>query len=135
MGISPHGGAILFSGIYSGSISDSKLTKECGAVYFDEIEHKIMSDRRFSIQELCIVRGVTFNKPKQKENDQFAERDAATNFDIAATRIHVERFIGRVCTWGILNSVCPINRIDTLSSWQTLVHIVNLTIPPLINII
>ena len=44
-----------------------------------------MSDRRFSIQELCAVRGVTFSKLKQKENDQFAERDAAINFDIAAT--------------------------------------------------
>ena len=135
MGISPHGGGIIFSRIYPDSISDSKLSKECGAVYFVENEQKIMSDRRFSIQELCAVRGVTFSKLKQKENDQFAERDAAINFDIAATRIHVERFIGRVCTWGILNSVCPINRIDILSSWQTLVHIVNLTIPPLINII
>ena len=35
-------------------------------------------------------------KTKQKEIDQFMEVDVATNFDIAATRIHVERFIGRV---------------------------------------
>ena len=44
------------------------------------------------------------------------EMDVAINFDIAATRIHVERFIGRVRDWGILNSVCPINRMDILSS-------------------
>ena len=135
MGISPHGGGIIFSRIYPDSISDSKLSKECGAVYFVENEHKIMSDRRFSIQELCAVRGVTFSKLKQKENDQFAERDAAINFDIAATRIHVERFIGRVRTRGVLNSIFPKNRIDILSSWQTLADIVNLTIPLLISII
>ena len=80
-----------------------------------------MSDRGFSIQKLCAVRGITLNSPKQKENDQFAERDIATNFDIAATRIHGERFIGRVRNWGILNSIWPINRIGILSTtWQTL---------------
>ena len=42
-----------------------------------------MSDRRFSMQELCVVRGITLNRPKQKENDKFAKRGVATNFDIA----------------------------------------------------
>ena len=91
-----------------------------------------MSDRGFSIQELCAVKGIMLNRPKQKENDQFAEADIASNFDIAATRIHVERFIGRIRDWGILNSVWPINRMDILSStWQMLGHIVNLTMPPI----
>ena len=53
VGISPHRGGILFSDIFSGSISDSKITKECGAVCLVEREHEIMSDRSFSIQELC----------------------------------------------------------------------------------
>ena len=57
------------------------------------------------------------------------EVDVATNFDIAATRTHVGRHIGRVRNGGILNSVWPINRMDILSStWQTLAHIDNLTI-------
>ena len=116
VGIFPLRGGILFSDIYPGSISDSKLTEECGAVCFVESEHEIMSEHGFSIQELSAVRGMTLNRPKQKENDQFAERDIATNFDIAATRIHVESFIGRVCNWGILNSIWPINKIDILSS-------------------
>ena len=33
------------------------------------------------------------------------EVNVTTNIDIAATRIHVERFTGRVRDWGILNSV------------------------------
>ena len=40
VGISPHGGQILFSDIYPGSISNSKLTGECGEVYFVESEHE-----------------------------------------------------------------------------------------------
>ena len=96
-----------------------------------------MSDRGFSIQELCALGGITLNRPKQKDNDQFSEIDVASNFDIAATQIHVERFTGRVCNWGILNSVRQINQIDILSStWQMLAHILNLTLPPIVyNII
>ena len=58
----------------------------------------------------CASQNITLNRPKQKENDQFMGVDVATNFDTAATRIHVERFI------------------DILSStWQTLAHICNFT--------
>ena len=60
------------------------------------------------------------------------EVNVTTNIDIAATRIHVERFTGRVRDWGILNSVQPINKMGIFSSaWQTLAHIVNLTNPPI----
>ena len=64
-----------------------------------------MNDCGFSIQELCASRGIALNRPRQKENDQFMKIDVSTNFDIATTRIHVERFIGRVHEWGILNLV------------------------------
>ena len=36
----------------------------------------------------------------------------AANFDIDATHIHAERFIGRVRDWSILNAVWPFQRID-----------------------
>ena len=93
--MSPHGEEILFSDIYPGSISDSKPTEEFHAVYFVESEHQVMSYREFSIQDLCVVRDITLNRPNEKRNDEFAERDVATNFDIAATGIHVERHTGR----------------------------------------
>ena len=121
-----------FSDIFPGSISDSKITEECGAVYFVEQEHEIMSDRGFSIQELCASRGITLNRPKQKENDPFMEVNVATKFDIAATCIRVTQFIGRVRDWDILNLVHPITRMVIFSStWQTLAYIVNLTNPPI----
>ena len=87
-----------------------------------------MSDRGLSIQELLVVRCITLNGPTQKENGQFADRDVATNFDIASSRMYVALFIEREGNWEILNSILPINRIGILSStWQTLAHIVNLT--------
>ena len=66
VGISPHGGGILFSDILSGSISDSKITEECGAVYLVEQDHEDMSHHGFSIQELCASRGIPLNRPKTK---------------------------------------------------------------------
>jgi hypothetical protein len=132
IGISPHGGGILFSDIYPGSISDSEITEKSNTLLFVEKDHEIMSDRGFSIQDFCAAKGVSLNRPKFKDSDQFTQGDVAKNFDIAATRIHVERFIGRIRDWGIMNTVWPINQIDILSStWQMLGHIVNLTMLPI----
>ena len=132
IGIAPHGMGILFSDIYPGSISDSEITEKSGTMLYVEEEHEVMSDKGFSIQDLCAIKGVFLNRPKQKDGDQFNEADVQKNFDIASTRIHVERYIGRVRDWTILNKVWPLNRMDMLSStWQTICHIVNITMPPI----
>ena len=132
IGIAAHGMGILFSDIYPGSISDTDITEKSGALQYVEEEHEIMSDRGFAIQDLCAIKGVYLNRPKQKDLDQFKQSDIQQNFDIASTRIHVERFIGRVRDWSILNNVWPLTRMDLLSStWQMLCHIVNITMPPI----
>ena len=65
-----------------------------------------------------------------ENNPQFSETEVANNFDIAGTRIHVERVIGRVRNWNILNNVQPIQKMDLLTSkWRNLCHIVNLLFP------
>ena len=43
---------------------------------------------------LDIKKRVYLNRPAQKDSDQFSQSGVASNFDIASTRIHVERFIG-----------------------------------------
>ena len=91
-----------------------------------------MSDRGFAISELCAEKGVYHNRPAMKMSDQFEPADVADNFDIAATRIHVEGFIGRVRDWSILNPVWPMQRLDILNcTWQMLCHIVNIVMPPI----
>ena len=91
-----------------------------------------MSDRGFAVQELCSIRGIFLNRPKQKDEDQFSQQEVHRNFDIASTRIHVERFIARVRDWRILNKVWPMNQMDLLSPvWQMLCHVVNLVLPPI----
>lgn len=127
IGISPHGSGLFFSDIYPGSISDSCITEKVGVLEWVEHGNEIMADRGFSIQEYCSGKGVYLNRPAQKSGPQFTEAEVAANFDIAATRIHVERYIGRVRDWSILNAVWPIQRIDLLAStWQVICHIVNM---------
>ena len=121
------GWELFFSDVYPGSISDSEITSKTDILSYVEESHEIMTDRGFSIQDLCAEKGITLNRPKQKEN-----ADTQRNFDITATRIHVERFIGRVRKWKTLNDIWPLNRIDMLTCvWQMLCHTVNLTCPPI----
>ena len=130
IGIAPHGMGIIFSDIYPGSISDTEITEKTGVLEYVNEGHEVMTDKGFSIQDLCAIKGVTLNRPKQKEADQFSQPDIMRNFNIASTRIHVERYIGRVRNWKILNNIWPMNRIDLLSfTWQMLCHTVNLVFP------
>ena len=132
IGITANGMGVFFSDVYPGSVSDSKLTEVSGVLHNVRAEHEIMADRGFAIQDLCACKGIFLNKPDQKSNPQFNPMEVSKNFDIAATRIHVERFIGRVGEWSILNHIWPIQRMDLLSStWQTFCHIVNLKMPPI----
>ena len=64
---------LLFSEVYPGSISDSEITEKAGALNFVQEEHESMSDRGFSIQELCAIKGIALNRPKQKDSDQFSQ--------------------------------------------------------------
>ena len=77
-----------------------------------------MADRGFAVQDLCALKGVHLNLPAQKMSDQFTQAEVASNFDIASTRIiHVERFIGRVREWSILNVVWPVQP-DNAPYWS-----------------
>ena len=63
---------IIFSNIYPGSISDTEITEKTNVLKFVEEGHEIMTDRGFSIQDLCAEKGVSLNLPKQKDQDQFS---------------------------------------------------------------
>ena len=83
------------------SIFDTEITEKTDVLNFVSEGHEIMTDRGFAIQDLCASKGVSLNRPKQKDADSsvFQLGEIHRNFDIAATRIHVERYIGRVRNW------------------------------------
>ena len=117
--------------VYPGSITDNELTEQSHILELVEKEDEVVADRGFSIQDLCISKGVYLNHPSQKSSHQFPQADVAGNFDKASTRIHVERFIGCVLNWSIFNSAWPLQRMDLLSStWKMLCRVVNPTMRP-----
>ena len=132
VGIEPHGGGLIFSDLHPGSISDSEITELSSATDFIQEGHEFMTDKGFCIQEYCASKGIFHNRPAMKFNDQFEQVDIADNFDIASLRIHVERYIGRVRDWSILNCVWPVQRMDLLNcTWKVLCHIVNTCCEPI----
>ena len=128
VGIAPHGGGLISSNLYPGSILDSEITDLASANDFIE-GHEFMADKGFAIEELCATKGIFHNRPPIKFNDQFSHVEAADNFDIASL---VERFIGRVREWGILTKIWPIQRMDFLNcTWKVRCHSVNLCCEPI----
>ena len=123
-GIAPHGGGLIFSDLYPGSISDSEITELSAAIDIVKEGHEFMTDKGFAIKELCATKGVFHNRPPSKFSEQFTQVEAADNFDIASLRIHVERYIGRVREWGILNKIWSVQRMDLLNcTWKVRCHI------------
>ena len=132
IGFTPHQSGLLLSDIYPGSLSDSAITEKTHVLSWLTSEHELMSDQGFAVQDYCSMKGVYLTRPAQKNLDKFSQGDVSTNFNNASTRIHVERFIGRVRDWSSLYIVWLMQRLDLLSStWKTLCHIVNLTMNPI----
>ena len=88
IGISPYGSGLLFSDIYPGAISDSAITEQTCVLEWIQPEHELMTDRGFSVEDYCSVKGVYLNRPAQKDSDRFSQSDVASNVDIVSTRIH-----------------------------------------------
>lgn len=58
IGIAPHGMGVVFSEVYPGSISDTNITERTNIIDHVTENHKIMTDRGFSIQDLCSTKGI-----------------------------------------------------------------------------
>ena len=71
IGTSPHGIEILFSDVYPGSISDSEITSKTDILNF--VRRSLNNDRPWRFDSrLCSEKGITLNRSKQKEHDQFS---------------------------------------------------------------
>ena len=75
IGIAPHGGGLIFSDLYPGSISDSEITELSSAIDFIQEGHEFMTDKGFCIQKYCASKGIFHNRPAMKFNDQFEQVD------------------------------------------------------------
>ena len=104
--ISPSGAICFISNLFGGNISDKKLTAECGLLEYLEEGDSVMADRGFNISELLDAKGVTLNiPPSLDKSGQLSECDRVKTCRIASVRVHVERAIGRIKNYHILESI------------------------------
>ena len=121
VGVTAYGSGTFFSNCYPGSITDSVLTEEVEDEVMKPVYEgsTVLTDKGFNIFDICIKKGAVVNKPPLHSKDQFDQFECHQNFDIASLRIHVERFIGQVRRWEILNKKWPITRLNLLSyTWR-----------------
>ena len=105
VGITPSGAVSFISDIYGGTISDRELTEKCGILQKLEPGDSVMADKGFTIADILEPIGVSLNIPPRKLQDQFEEPELIQTRRIASIRIHVERAIGQLKSYRILNSI------------------------------
>lgn len=112
-------------------MSDHHLTQHSGLLELLEPGDNVMADRGFSIQDLLAPQQVTLTIPPFMENvSQLKPRDVTKTRQIAEARIHVERVIGRIKNYRILQGIMPITLADIVSHVFTVcAYLTNLSPP------
>ena len=107
----PNGAICYVSPLYVGSISDIELTRVSGflTTLQDKPGISIMADRGFTIKDMLHDLGIDLNLPPFMEGrKQLPANEVQRGKTIASLRIHVERAIGRIKTYSILQGTLPI---------------------------
>ncbi len=108
VGISPTGAITYVSKLWSGCVSYKEITEKYGIISLLEPGDNLMADHGFDITDILPI-GVTLNIPPFKgTRAQLTPQESEETADIAAVRIHVERVIGRVKNFHILDGVLPL---------------------------
>ncbi|XP_062570542.1 uncharacterized protein LOC134232567 [Saccostrea cucullata] len=103
--ITPSGSFCFVSDLYTGSISDKKIVQESGFLDNIEFGDDIMADRGFLIRGDLALKGATLNIPPFSFGRQMGSNATTKTRRIARARIHVERAIGRLKNYAILQGV------------------------------
>lgn len=126
VGISPSGVITFVSEGWPGKTSDRHLTENCGLIGLLEPGDSVMADKGFTIADLLEKKQCFLNIPPFRGNaNQFSTDDVYRTQEIAQLRIHVERSIGRIKNFHVLEGVVPlsivplINKIFQVCCWLT----------------
>ncbi len=115
VGVTPNGQVTFLSDLWGGRVSDKQITRESGVLDLLQAGDNVMVDRGFDISTL-VPAGVTVNMPPfLAGRDQMTAAETEETMNIASVRIHVERAIGRIKTYHILDGTLP----NTLSPYAT----------------
>jgi len=134
VGISPSGVPIFISKAYEGSISDNDITLKSGLVEKLERNDAVMADRGFTGRETLAKHYVRLVTPHfLSGKSQMPIPKLVESVAIARVRIHVERCMGRLKQWHILQHKVPLTYWNQISEIYELCARLVLFWPPLLN--
>ena len=133
VGISPNGLVTFVSKLWSGRVTDKMLTKESGLLDMLDYGDNVMADRGFDIADIW-PDGVLLNIPPFKgSRPQLTAEETEDTVRIAAVRIHVERAIGRIKNYHILDGVLPLSLPPVADQIFTVCCYLTNFLPPLVS--
>ena len=112
----PSGTITFLSKLYTGNISDKQIVTKSG--FLDNIRpgDNVLADRGFLIRDVLCVRGATLNIPPFAHGRQLSMHATTLTRRIARARVVVERAIGRLKEFQLLQRPIPINTISNIDS-------------------
>lgn len=116
LSISPIPHFNFVSNLYSGSISDKEIVRQCG--FLDKLMpgDVIMADKGFNIQDLLALREARLLAPPIMRKGTVSSKASTATRRIAKPRVHVERLIRKLKCFGILRGVIPMTMKPYVSS-------------------
>lgn len=120
------GGLLAYvSPAYGGRSSDKAIFEQSGIIQFLENDEKIMVDKEFLIDDICMENGIKVVRPLfLRSKHHLSQEEAVSTASIAKARIHVERLNQRLKIFQILGSVKKADHIMIV-----LAAVVNLSSP------
>ncbi|XP_063967299.1 uncharacterized protein LOC135156981 [Lytechinus pictus] len=113
--IAPNGMISFLSKAWGGRASDVHITRESGFLNLIDPGDLILADRGFIIKEDLLIRHAKLEiPPPSKGLEQQAPKDVEKTKKNANARIHVERAIGRMKWFAILQQTLPISLVPLI---------------------
>lgn len=107
--ITPTGAIAFVSKAWGGRASDRYIVEHSGFLSYIEEGDLIMADKGFNIGDILAKRKAYLNTPPYLKSKQFSAEEVRAAKKTAKVRIHVERAIGRVKQYHLLDSVIPMS--------------------------
>ena len=132
VGITPNSQVTFLSQLWGGRVSDKQIARESGVLELLETGDNVMVDRGFDIADI-VPNGVAVNMPPfLAGREQMTAAETEETMSIASVRIHVERAIGIIKTYHILDGTLPNNLSPYATQIATVCGLLTNFLPPLL---
>lgn len=133
VGITPNGQVTFVSKLWGGRVSDKHITQHSGLCNLLEPGDNVMADRGFDIRDI-LPQGCHLNIPPFKgTREQLTADEVQQTVHIASVRIHVERAIGRIKNYHILDGTLPLSLAHITDQIFSVCSYLTNFLPPLVQ--